>query len=397
MHAMSGPPTQAEASPGGEGRGRHILHVYKDYPPVKGGIEGHIALLARAQAAAGHRVTVLVTDPTGRGSDKDEDGVRVIRARRLATVASTPLSLDLPLRLGRLRPDLCHLHSPYPVAELAWLLRGRHPMVLTWHSDVVRQRLLGALWAPGQRALLARADRVLATSPRYAATSPFLRRVPPERLRVVPLGIRPPAQAPDPARARARFGAGPNLVFVGQLRYYKGLGRLLEALALLRREEAAAGRGASRPQLLVAGRGPMEAAWRAQAAALGLADQVRWLGALDDGGRDLLLAAGDLYVLPAVARSEAFGLALLEAMAAGLPLLSTELGTGTSWVNQHEVTGLVVPPEDPASLAAALRRLLADEGQRQAMGRAAKARFDQHFTATAMLAAVEGSYREVLS
>lgn len=392
MAPPTGPQAQADRRASGGSRSRHILHVYKDYPPVMGGIEGHVALLARAQAAAGHRVTVLVTDPDGGGSEADDQEVRVIRAGRLATIASTPLSLALPRHLAQLRPDLCHLHCPYPVAELAWLLRGRHPMVLTWHSDVVRQRLLGAVWSLGQRMLLARADRVLATSPRYAASSAFLRRVPPERLRVVPLGIQAPALRPDPDRARERFGAGPNLVFVGQLRYYKGLGSLLEALALLRQESA----GALRPRLLVAGRGPMETAWRAKGAALGLEDQVRWLGALDDRDRDLLLAAGDLYVLPAVARSEAFGLALLEAMAAGLPLLSTELGTGTSWVNQHGVTGLVVPPKDPAALAEALRRLLSDDEGRRAMGRAAKARFDEHFTAAAMLAAVDAVYQEVL-
>lgn len=373
----------------------HILHVYKDYPPVKGGIEGHVALVARAQAAAGRRVTVLVTDPVGPGSVSDEEGVQVIRARRLATVASTPLSLDLVRRLGRLRPDLCHLHSPYPVAELAWLLAGRRPLVVTWHSDVVRQRLLGALWAPGQRALLARADRVLATSPRYAAGSPFLRRVPPERLRVVPLGIRPPVRAADPALARSRFGPGPNLVFVGQLRYYKGLGTLLEAMARLR---AAGERGdpGPRPRLLVAGQGPMEAAWRAQATALGLDDQVRWLGGLDDADRDLLLASGDLYVLPAVARSEAFGLALLEAMAAGLPLLTTELGTGTSWVNSDGETGIVVAPEDPEALARAIEALLADPARRAAMGRAAAERFRRHFTAQAMLAGLDDVYAELL-
>lgn len=372
-------------------RGRHLVHVYKDYPPVLGGIEGHLGLVARSQAAAGWRVTVLVTDPVGKGSTTVEEGVTVIRARRLATVASTPLSLALPAAMARLRPDLCHLHCPYPVGELAWLALGRPPMVVTWHSDIVRQRLLGRLWAPGQRALLRRAVRVLATSPNYARTSPFLREVPATRLRVLPLGIAVPGARPDGAAARARFGPGPTLAFVGQLRYYKGLGVLLDALAALR------ARGGPRPRLLVVGRGPMEADWRARAVAGGVADQISWLGNLSDMERDQVLAASDAFVLPAVARSEAFGLVLLEAMAAGLPLITTELGTGTSWVNRHGETGLVVPAGDVGALATAVEQLLGDAGLRGAMGASARRRFSEHFTAARMLSDLDRIYGEVLA
>lgn len=377
--------------PSAAARGRQVVHVYKDYPPVMGGIEAHLGLVARAQAGAGWRVTVLVTEPGGRGSIRVEDGVTVIRARRLATVASTPLSLALPAALARLRADIFHLHCPYPVGELAWLAVGRRPMVVTWHSDVVRQKLLGALWAPGQRALLRRADRVLATSANYARTSPFLQALPPDKLRILPLGIAAPGSPPDPAAARARFGEGPTLAFVGQLRYYKGLGVLLDALSALRAA------GGPRPRLLVVGRGPMEAEWRARAAAGGLDDQVHWLGDAADAERDLVLAAADLFVLPAVARSEAFGLVLLEAMAAGLPLVTTELGTGTSWVNQHRETGLVVPAGDAAALAAALELLLGDADLRRTMGARARQRFEAQFTAERMLADLDRIYEEVLA
>ena len=102
-----------------------ILHIYKDYPPILGGIENNVQLLAQGQAAAGHDVTVLVTNPAGRRTTVTrEQGVRVIRAGRLATVASTPLSLALPWQLVHQRPDVVHLHYPYPVGEVCqWLLR----------------------------------------------------------------------------------------------------------------------------------------------------------------------------------------------------------------------------------------------------------------------------------
>ncbi len=361
-----------------------ILHVYKDYPPVMGGIENHIAMLARAQAAAGHQVSVLVTSPRGPGGESTEAGVRVIRVRRWATLASTPISPALVRRLGQLEADVYHLHSPYPVAELAWLIWRRHPMVLTYHSDVVRQRLLGALWRPFLRMLLRRADRILPTNPPYVESSIELRRVR-DRITIVPLGIDPARfEGVDRRSARARFGPGPKLVFVGRLRYYKGLGVLIEALTRL--PEA---------RLLVVGTGPMGETWRARAAELGLEDRIEWLGDVPDDELPQVYAAGDIFVLPAVARSEAFGIVLMEAMASGLPCVSTELGTGTSWVNQDGRTGRVVPPEDPAALAGALRELLADPEGRRAMGAAARQRVGQELSAERLVQRVMDIYAEV--
>lgn len=371
-------------SPAGQGPWR-ILHVYKDYPPVMGGIEGHLHMLAAAQAARGHDVTVLVTAPTGPTRTTIEDGVRVIRARRLATLASTPISPALWRALRRQPAEVVHLHSPYPIGELAWLAGGRRPMVLTYHSDVVRQRLLGRIWSPWLRRVLRRADRILATSPRYVDSSAFLSPLR-SRVRVVPLGIDPARfEALDREAARARYGAGPNLVFVGRLRYYKGLSTLIEALPWL-----------PRARLLVAGTGPMGDAWRSLAERLGVDDRIDWLGDVSDADLPTVYAAGDVFVLPAVARSEAFGIVLLEAMAAGLPCVSTELGTGTSWVNQEGVTGRVLPPNAPAKLAKALGELLADDALRERMGRSARARVASEFTAERLVERVLQVYAEVL-
>src|SRR5258706_15897332 len=166
-----------------------ILHIYKDYYPVVGGIENHLRQLAEAQAGRGHAVTVLATAPSWRTRIEMRGGVRVILAGRLATLASTPLSLALALQLFRQRPDITHLHFPYPVGDLAQALCGRGRRTgVTYHSDIVRQKGLLRLYAPLLRRTLARADGIIATSPRYVETSPFLAPMA-ARCTVIPYGI----------------------------------------------------------------------------------------------------------------------------------------------------------------------------------------------------------------
>ena len=365
-----------------------ILHIYKDYYPVLGGIENHVRALAEAQARRGHLVTVLVTSLSGSTERGELGGVHVIKAARLATVASAPLSLALPRELARLRPDVAHVHVPYPVGEVAnWLLGRARATVLTYHSDVVRQRGWLRLYAPLLRRVLRAAGRILATSPRYLESSPFLRPLA-GRCRVVPLGIDVgrflSADAAQAAALRSRLGE-PLLLFVGHLRYYKGLPYLLQALVEL-----------PGVHLAVVGSGPLEGAWRAQAGELGLEGRVHFAGEARDCDLPAYYHASDLFVLPACERSEAYGLVQIEAMAAGRPVVCTELGTGTSFVNQHGLTGLVVPPRDPHALADACRSLLADPDRRRRLGAAARERALGEFTLERMVERVEAVYAEVM-
>ena len=365
-----------------------ILHIYKDYYPVLGGIENHIKLLAEGQVERGHDVTVLVTAPGRQTETTTLNGVRLIRAGRLATVASTPLSLALPWTLRGLRPDIAHLHFPYPVGEVAAWVAGRaRRTVITYHSDVVRQAGILRLYRPLMRHILQQADRILATSPQYVASSPYLRENA-DRVTVVPLGIDLAPFLANPSEAsaawRARLGE-PLLLFMGRLRYYKGLQNLLQALPQL-----------PDARLVVAGSGPMGAEWQALAQGLGLGDRVHFLGDVSDTEQIALYHAADLYVLPATHRSEAFGVALLEAMASGLPVITTEIGTGTSYVNRHGVTGLVVPPNDPAALAEAIGGLLADPDRLRSMGAAARERAKTEFGRAALLDRVQSVYQEAL-
>lgn len=366
-----------------------ILHIYKDYYPVLGGIENHIRVIAEAQAARGHKVTVLVTSQHGPTTAEDLGGVHVIRARRLATVASAPLSPTLVSILREMRPDILHLHSPYPVAETAYLLTGRARVsVLTYHSDVVRQKNILRFYLPIFWRVLYKVNAIIATSENYVHTSPYLQRVR-NKCVVIPLGtdIDRIANA-DKALAQAirvRYGE-PLLLFVGKLRYYKGVQYLIAALPQL-----------PDVKLLVVGTGPMEEEWRALAAKWNVAERVIFTGEVPDEDLPAYYHAADLFVLPACERSEAFGTVLLEAMAAGLPLVTTEVGTGTSWVNQDGVTGLIVPPRDPIALADAIHRLLDDTALRREMGHKAFDRVRNDFTQDVMVERILALYHQLLA
>ena len=370
-----------------------ILHLYKDYTPVLGGIENHIRVLAEGQARRGHDVTVLAANRGWQTSIETVGGVRVVLAPRLGTIASTPICPSLPRWLSRLEADVTHLHFPHPPGEVAHLLVGRAAgMVITYHADIVRQRHLLRLYEPLLKRVLGRANRILATSPAYIESSRYLQAVR-DKCVVVPIGIdvgRFESRSGEPrAPLRARWHLPPDrpvAVFVGRLRYYKGLDYLLRSLPLV-----------PDLHLLLVGGGPLWNSTRALAEALGVANRVVFTGDVDDGDLPACYAAGDLFVLPSHTRAEAFGTSIVEAMAAGLPVISTEIQTGTSWVNQDGVTGLVIPPCDPGALAAAMGALAADPARRSAMGRAGRARAHEMFEASMMVEAVEGVYREVLA
>lgn len=360
----------------------NILHVYKDYFPIVGGIENHVRALAEGLARRGHEVAVLVCHPERRTEVERVNGVRVIRAARAGTIASTPLSWELPSLLARERPDITHLQFPYPLGEVSHWLGGHGRTVISYQSDVVRQKIIGAFYKPILRWGLRRADAILVTSPNYVVSSPELVRLA-NRCFVLPIGVdverfaAPPRTRPD----------RPTLLFMGRHRYYKGLGDLIKAMPEINAD------------LIVGGDGPMRAAWEAAADELGLiaSGQVRFIGNVPDDDLPGLYRSVDIFVLPANARSEAFGIVLIEAMAAGLPCVTTELGTGTSYAVLDGVTGLVVPARTPPALAEALNRLAADDSLRERMGAAGQARARREFQLEAMVDRVEAVYKYALN
>ncbi|MBI3980309.1 MAG: glycosyltransferase [Chloroflexi bacterium] len=367
-----------------------VLHVYKNYYPTFGGIESHIRLLcAGLRDVSDVDVEVLVAGADRRTSTEVVDGVRVTRAGALFTFASAPVSPALFREMARRPVDIVHLHFPYPIGELAYLLMGRsRRLVITYHSDIVRQKRLLQLYRPFLRRLLARADRICVTNPRYAATSPFLSPFL-DKCTVVPLGIEP-ARFAGNGRTRALAAAirrdvgSPIVLFVGKLRYYKGIEYLVEAMQAIP------------AHLVVVGEGPYASVIRAQVKRLGLDDRVHLVDEVADEALPAYYQAADVFVLPSTHRSEAFGAVQLEAMAVGVPVVCTELGTGTTYVNRDGETGLVVPPRDAAALAGAVNRLLADDELRGRLGRQARHRVEAEFSAERMVDLVVTVYRQVL-
>jgi rhamnosyl/mannosyltransferase len=386
-----------------------VVHLGKYYPPSPGGIESHTRTLAQAQANCGAEVRVLVVNhATAAGRDatferftptpdiEEQDGpVRVTRVGRWANLAKldvTPGLLATIRRLARLKPDIWHLHTPN-VTMMAAVLAcpAVRPLVVTHHSDIIRQRFLKHVIRPLEAVVYRRAARVLSDSPEYVEGSMLLDRHR-AKVAVLPLGIElEPFRNPSPAalayarKLQTRYGS-PLWLCVGRLIYYKGLHVALEALRWVS------------GTLLVIGTGPLEADLRAKASELGVADRVVFHGhATSEQLVGAYYAATALW-FPSIARSEGFGLVQVEAMASGCPVINTAIpGSGVPWVCRHEQEGLTVPVNDPSALAAAAHRILTEAGLRDRLTAAGRIRAATEFDHRVMAERSLAIYRDVLS
>lgn len=367
-------------------RKRRVLHVYLSYEPQTfGGVERMVSTLCQSMATAvEHR---LITTSTSDYHHVSQEACEVFAYRRWFSAASCPVSLSFwwQARHHLAWADLIHYHFPYPWGDLlAFWPQARKPTVVTYHSDIVKQRYLRRLYAPLMHAFLRRADVLVATSPPYAETSPVLARYR-DKVSIVPIGLVDSGAPPSPSTVTAlrdRVGAG-FFLFVGVLRYYKGLTTLLEAV-----------QGCDWP-VVIAGDGPMMPTLR-QICMDRQLDQVQFLERVTEEEKMALLSLCRAVVVPANARSEAFCITLVEGLRAGKPLISTEVGSGTSYVNQAGVTGEVVPPESPVALRAAMRRLVEEPTLAMRYGLQARQRFEALFTAERMADGYEAIYEQWL-
>ena len=347
-----------------------IVHLYKDFdPPVHGGIERHVALMCAYQREWAE-VEALTCSRSWRTRRLQRDGVWVTEVGEWGRFQSAPVSPAYPWRMRRLRADVLVAHAPNPTTELGYLLaRPRGALVVRYHSDVVRQAAAMRIYGPIQMHFLRKAAMILPTSDRYAATSPVLQAVR-DACRAVPLGIRTEefaAPSPDAVDRVRRSHGGSFVFFAGRHRYYKGLDVLVRAARAVNAAVVIAGDGPERPRI--------------EALARELEAPVTFTGTLSQEDLVAHLHACELFVFPSIARSEAFGMALLEAHACGKPAVATALGTGVEFANLDGETGRNVPPGDPDALAGAVNALLADGALRARMGAFAKERVERDFHA----------------
>ena len=337
---------------------------------------------------------LVAADEFGGPSHEERDGYRIHRAHSYGLLASTAISPQLLWWARKLETaghyDIVHLHFPDPLSHLASsLFPATTRVVISWHSDIVRQGRLLTLYRPFLDRLLSRIDAVVAATPAHFSSSQQLGACPAEHRHVVPYGIDYTAfEAKDPVLVRASHiraeHGGRRIIFaVGRHVYYKGFEYLIRAM---RKVDAT---------LLLGGSGPLSENLRVAAAAEGVADKVRFVGRIADEDLPAFYWAADLFCMPSVERSEQFGLVQLEAMACRKPVVCCELHNGVTYVNQHGVTGLVVPPRDPRALAMAINTLLTDEALRKRMGDAGFGRATGEFSLDRMIQGTLQVYEKV--
>ncbi len=358
------------------GKKLRILEVNKAYHPHIGGIETLVKQYSEELGTVcGAEVRTLVCrDGRGRTLRENINGVELTRAGSLGTYFKCPLSLSF-VRLFRKmakKADVVHIHLPFPLADAAAMLSGyKGRIVVSWHSDVVKQKKLMLIYKPFMRWLLRRADAVIVATEGHINGSEHLPEYR-EKCTVVPYGIRPEDYLSIERRPvlteRAADKSAVKVFFTGRLVYYKGVDVLLRAFSKVKGCE-----------LFIAGEGDLEPELREYARKRGLDSRVHFLGFLPEEELRQAYADCDIFVLPSVARSEAFGIVQLEAMVYGKPVINTDLPSGVPHVSLDGITGLTVPPSDAGALAKAVNTLAADPGLRERYGKAAAERVSSVF------------------
>ena len=358
-----------------------ILEVNKAYFPHTGGIETLVRQYSEEIGTIdGVEVKTLVCRD-GRGGTSHEDmcGVDLTRAGSAGTLFKCPLSLSFVglFRKMAKNADVVHIHVPFPLADAALMLSGfRGRVVVSWHSDVVRQKKLMLVYGPFMRYLLKRADVIAVATEGHIKGSDYLREYA-EKCRIVPYGITAEdylsVERTPFLTEKCADSNSVKVFFTGRLVYYKGVEVLLRAFRYVSKSRC-------RCELFIAGEGELREKLETMAERYGISDKVHFLGFLPDEQLRQAYADCDIFVLPSVVKSEAFGIVQLEAMIYGKPVINTALPSGVPYVSIDGETGLTVPPDAPKALAKAIVRLAADGDMRERYGKAARERVISHFS-----------------
>jgi glycosyltransferase involved in cell wall biosynthesis len=357
-----------------------VLHVYKTYfPDPPGGLQEAIRQICISTQLLGIENTIFTLSPTPFPSEIQFPEARVVRCLSWAAPASCDLGSTKSIQIFRElseQTDLIHYYFPWPFADVLHRFAAKKPSVLTYVSDIVRQRLISALYRPFMFQTLSAMDAIVSNTPNYAETSPVLNIDSiKKKLIQIPLGIN------DDFYNRSiddsifnRIGINKNqkyFLFMGVLRYYKGLDVLVEAC------------GQAKGIVVIAGDGPEKNSLLEKVKRLGLKNIV-FCGQVTDSEKINLIQSCLALVLPSNLRSEAYGMVLVEALMFGKPLITCEIGTGTSFVNLNNETGFVVKPNSSMELAKAMNNLIIDDLLVKSMGESGRKRYEKYFSGEAL-------------
>lgn len=368
-----------------------ILQLGKFYP-IRGGVEKVMYDLTSGLSSRGILCDMLCASTEGQdaGTFTLNGFGRLIVVPTLIKVAATMISPSMVTTLRKIAGsyDIIHIHHPDPMACLAlWLSGYKGKVVLHWHADILKQKTLLKLYGPLQNWLIKRADIIVGTTPVYVKESPFLQHVR-HKLSYIPIGVSQTLADDDVVQSVRKRYPGKSLIFsLGRLVAYKGYEYLIRAAALL----------PSECQVLIGGKGPLHDTLTKLIAELGVNDRITLLGFLPDEHIPSYFAASDIFCLSSIWKTEAFAIVQIEAMAFGVPVVSTDIpGSGVSWVNKNGKSGLVVEPENAVALADAISRICGDSHLKERLKQGSRDRYTQYFTDKNMLDTCQTVYRKLL-
>lgn len=373
-----------------------VLHVYRTYfPDAQGGLQEAIRQICIASSSYGVESKVFALSPNPNPVTIQAKEGQIVRSRSWWAPASCDLggpdSFNQFNQLAKWA-DIIHFHFPWPYADVLNLVSGHNkPSLITYHSDIVKQKIANIFYAPLRTYMLNSVDAIVATSPVYAESSPVLEKyLGSSKLKMIPLGIvESQTTAEDPTSEEGclkkfNIDQKPYLLFLGVLRYYKGLHTLVQAAKSIE------------GTVVIAGAGPEEAPLKKQVSEQGITNII-FTGEVTEPQKNALLKGCIALVLPSHLRSEAFGMVLIEAAIHSKPMISCEIKSGTSYANTHNETGYVIEPENPSQLAQAANALFLDAVQARSFGNNARKRYEELFSGPALGKAYSSLYKNILN
>ena len=366
-----------------------VLHVYRTFfPDTQGGLEEVIRQICLNTKLVNTRV-FSISKAIKTPDVVKVDGISVYRLPLAFELASCSIALKgLSIYKELVEwADIINYHFPWPFGDMLHLLNGANKKtIVTYHSDVVRQKWLLKLYRPLQKKFLSTVDRIVATSPNYFQTSEVLQTYQ-HKVEVIPIGLDEnyyPCVTEEKQNYWRNYIKVPFFLFVGVLRYYKGLHIVIDAA-----------KGVDY-KIVIVGAGPIESELKEQVKRLGI-DNILFLGHLGDEDKVALLSLCRGVVFPSYLRSEAFGVTLLEGAMHSKALISVEIGSGMSYVNVHNQTGLTVTPGNVKAFRDAMDALYKDESYANKLGKAARKRFETLFTGEKMGKQYDELYLELMN